>query len=115
MEGIVGRYLSIFLPFLATIVLAHLIIRSSGAWQVERLGLASPDLLRRLLLASGSAIAIIVAVDVLTGGALFLRPTTPRSPILIALILVTLVAGRTVLRIAEHLLRRRENPADPIL
>lgn len=113
MEGILGRYLSIFLPFLATIVLGHLIVRSSGGWQVERLGLASPDVLRRLLLATGSAIAIIVAVDVLTGGDLFLRPTSPRSPILIALVLVTLVAGRSVLRIAERLLRRGESPTGP--
>lgn len=106
MEGILERYLSIFLPFIGTVILAHFIVRSSGAWQLERTGLASPELLRRLLLASASAIAIIVGVDVVTGGDLFLRPSSPRSEILIALVLVTLVAGRSLLRIAERAWRR---------
>lgn len=106
MEGILGRYLSIFVPFLATVVLAHLIARSSGAWQIERLGLASTGLLWRVLAATVSAIAIIVGVDLLTGGDLFLRPSSPRSPILIALVLVTLVAGRSALQIAGRVWRR---------
>lgn len=94
MEGILERYLSIFLPFIAMIVLAHFVVRSSGSWQVERTGLASPELLRKILIASGSAIAIIVGVDVLTGGDLFLRPGSPRSEILIGLVIVALVAVR---------------------
>ena len=52
-EGIIGRYLSVFVPFLATVVIAHFVVRSSGVWQLERLGLgslASPHLLRRVLL-----------------------------------------------------------------
>jgi hypothetical protein len=92
-EGILERYLSIFLPFIATIVLAHLVVRSSGSWQVERTGLASPILLRRILIASGTAIAIIVGVDVLTSGDLFLRPDPLRSPILFGLVVVGLVAA----------------------
>lgn len=97
-EGVLERYLSVFLPFVATVVLGHLIVRSSGSWQVQRMGLASPDLLRRLLVASGSAIALIVAVDVLSGGDLFLRPTSPRSELLIATIVVALIAARAASR-----------------
>jgi hypothetical protein len=92
-EGILERYLSIFLPFIATVVLAHLVVRSSGSWQVERLGLASSDLLRRILVASGSAIGIIVGVDLVTGGDLLLRPDPLRSPILVGLVVVGLVAA----------------------
>lgn len=88
------RYLSVFLPFVATVVLAHVIVRSSGSWQVERTGLASPDLLRRILIASVTAIAIILGVDLVSGGDLFLRPTSPRSEILIGLVVVSLVAVR---------------------
>ncbi len=110
MEGILERYLSIFLPFVATVVLAHFVVRSSGAWQLERMGLASPALLRRLLVASGSAIAIIVGVDLLTGGDLFFRPASTRSVLLIALIVVSLVtvklASRVVAPIARSILRR---------
>jgi hypothetical protein len=98
-----GRYLSIFLPFIAAIVLGHLIVRASGAWQLERLGLASPDLLRRVLVASGGAIAIIVGVDVLTDGDLFLRPSSPRSEILMGLVVVALVATNFAWRAFGHL------------
>ncbi|MDE3111375.1 MAG: hypothetical protein KGK34_00355 [Chloroflexota bacterium] len=111
MEGILARYLSIFLPFLATVVLAHLVLRSSGSWQTERIGLASPALLRRILLATASAIGIILVVDLVTGGDLVLRPSSPRSEILIALVLVTLVAARSILRIAERLMARGQSSA----
>jgi hypothetical protein len=109
MEGILERYLSIFVPFLATVMLGHLILRSSGSWQLERTGLASlasPRLLRRVLTASGAAIAIIVTVDLLTAGDLFLRPSD-RSVLLIGIVLVTLVAGSFALRATRLLLRSR--------
>ncbi len=102
MEGTLERYLSIFLPFVVTVLLAHAIVRSSGSWQVERTGLASPDLLRRLLIASVTAIAIILGVDLVTGGDLFLRPTSPRSEILIGLVVVSLVAVRFASRAFAH-------------
>jgi hypothetical protein len=108
-EGVVGRYLSVFLPFLATIVLAHLVVRSSGAWQLERMGLASPDLLRRVLLATAGAMTIIVSVDALTGGDLFLTPS-PRSVLLIGAVLFALVSARFAAHAADplvRLLRRR--------
>ena len=105
-EGVVGRYLSIFLPFIATVVLAHLVIRSSGAWQLQRLGLTSTDLLRRVLTASGGAIAIIVSVDLVTGGDLFLHPSESRSPILMALVVVALIAGNVAWRALTTLAER---------
>jgi hypothetical protein len=103
-EGILERYLSVFLPFVATLVIAHLVVRSSGAYQLERLGLASPDLLRRVLVASGGAMGIIVGVDLLTGGDLFLRPS-PRSLFLIGIVLVALVATRYAARAGGSLVR----------
>jgi hypothetical protein len=103
-EGTLERYLSVFLPFLATIVLAHLVVRSSGSLQLERMGLASTGLLRRLLLATGGAMAIIVGVDALTGGDLFLTPS-PRSLLLIGAVLVTLVAARAGARAAAPVIR----------
>ena len=109
MEGIAVRYLSVFLPFVVTVVLAHYVVRSSGAWQVQRLGLASPDLLRRVLLATAGAMTIIVSVDALTGGDLFLAPS-PRSVLLIGVVLAALVSARFAARAAEplvRLLRRR--------
>ena len=109
MEGIAVLYLSVFLPFVVTVVLAHYVVRSSGAWQVQRLGLASPDLLRRVLLASAGAMTIIVSVDALTGGDLFLAPS-PRSVLLIGAVLAALVSARFAARAAGpvvRLLRRR--------
>lgn len=106
MEGILARYLGVFLPFLAFVVLGHLIVRSSGAWQLQRSALASPELFRRVLLGSLAAIGIIVAVDLATGGDLFLRPRSPQTEILIGLVLVGLVGGRTALRTLAPLARR---------
>jgi hypothetical protein len=106
-EGIVGRYLSVFLPFLATVVVAHLVVRSSGVWQLERVGLgslASPHLLRRVLLATAGAMTIIVSVDALTDGDLFLAPS-PRSVLLIGAVLLALVSARFAARAAEPLVR----------
>lgn len=106
-EGILARYLGIFLPFLAFVVLGHLIVRSSGAWQLQKSALASPELFRRVLVSSLAAIGIILAVDAATGGDLFLRPRSPQTELLIGLILVGLVGGRTALRALVPLARRR--------
>jgi hypothetical protein len=113
-EGIIGRYLSVFLPFLATVVVAHFVVRSGGAWQLERIGLgslASPQLLRRVLLATAGAMTIIVSVDALTGGDLFLAPS-PKSLFLIGAILLILVSARFAARAVEPLARivRRRLP-----
>lgn len=106
MEGILARYLGVFLPFLAFVVVGHLIVRSSGAWQLQRSALASPELFRRILAGSIAAIGIILAVDIATGGALFLRPRSPQTEILIGLVLVGLVGGRSAYRTMVHLARR---------
>lgn len=98
MEGILARYLGVFLPFIAVVILGHFIVRSSGAWQLQRSALASPELVRRILAASAAAIGIILAVDLLTGGDFFYRPRAPQSPLLIAIVLVGLVAGHFGLR-----------------
>ena len=105
MEGILVRYLSVFVPFLATVVIAHYVVRSSGASQLERMGLGSTLLLRRVLLATAGAMTIIVSVDLLTGGDLFLRPS-PRSLLLIGAVLLALVSARTAARFVEPLLRQ---------
>lgn len=107
MEGILARYLGVFLPFLAFVVLGHLIVRSSGAWQLQKSALASPELLRRVLISSGAAIGIILAVDIATGGDLFLRPRSPQTEILFGLVLVGLVAGRTAISALAPLARRQ--------
>lgn len=106
-EGILARYLGVFLPFIALLVLGHLIVRSSGAWQLQRSPLASPELLRRLLASSAAAIGIILAVDVITGGDLFLRPRSPQSEILIGLVLIGLVGVRSAYQALSPLTRRR--------
>jgi hypothetical protein len=113
-EGIALRYLSVFLPFVATVVVAHYVVRSGGAWQLERFGLGSlgsPELLRRVLLATAGAMTIIVSVDALTGGDLFLAPS-PRSVLLIGVVLAALVSARFAARAAEPLVRlvRRRLP-----
>ena len=104
MEGVLFRYLSVFLPFLATVVIAHHVVRSSGAWQLERMGLASPDLLRRVLLGTAGAMTIIVSVDALTGGDLFLAPS-PRSLLLIGAVLLALVSAKFAARAVDPFLR----------
>jgi hypothetical protein len=97
----------VFAPFVAAVVVAHFVVRSSGAWQLERVGLASlasPDLLRRVLLATAGAMTIIVSVDALTGGDLFLTPS-PKSLLLIGAILAALLIARSAGRAAGPLVR----------
>lgn len=105
-EGILARYLGVFLPFLAFVVLGHLIVRSSGAWQLQKSALASPELFRRVFFSTLAAIGIIVGVDLATGGDLFLRPRSPQTEILIGLVLVGLVGVRTAFKAVAPLARR---------
>ncbi|HEX9269581.1 MAG TPA: hypothetical protein VF998_07050 [Candidatus Limnocylindria bacterium] len=106
MESALARYLGVFLPFIATLVCAHFIVRSSPSLALARMGLSSPQLLRRALVATGIAVALIVTVDVLTDGALFLRPRFPESQLLVSLILVAVVLTFTVGRAVSPMARR---------
>ena len=51
MEEAAGRYLGVFLPFIATLMCAHYIVRQSGSEMLARTDLASPKTFRRALLA----------------------------------------------------------------
>ncbi|MEA2661999.1 MAG: hypothetical protein QOH08_1571 [Chloroflexota bacterium] len=105
MEADVGRYLGVFLPFIATLAIAHYIIRQSGSPLLAGTDLASPRLFRRAIGATGVAVTLIIAVDVATGGALFLRPKFPESQLLITLLLVGLFLAYTVGRSIAPLAR----------
>jgi len=106
MEEAVGRYLGVFLPFIATLICAHYIVRQSGSEILARTDLASPQLFRRALVATGVAVPLIVAVDLATGGDLFLHPRFPESQLLITLLLVGVVLAFTVARSFATLARR---------
>lgn len=98
-EEAVGRYLGIFLPFIATVACAHLIARQSGSELLVRT-------FRRALIATGVAVVLIIGVDLATDGDLFLRPRFPESQLLISLVLVALVLAFTVVRSLAPLARR---------
>jgi hypothetical protein len=106
MEEAALRYLGVFLPFVATLVCAHYIVRTSGSDLIARTELASPRLLRRALVATTVAAALIVAMDVLTGGELFLRPRFPESQLLITLLLVGVLLAFTIARSLAPIARR---------
>lgn len=106
MEEAVGRYLGVFLPFIATLVCAHYIVRLSGSEILARTELASPQTFRRALGATGIAVPLIVAVDVATGGDLFLHPRFPESQLLITLLLVGVLLAFTIGRSLAPLARR---------
>jgi len=106
MEEAVGRYLGVFLPFVATLVCAHLIVRQSGSELLGRTPLADPLLFRRSLVATAVAGALIVGVDLATDGDLFLRPRSPESPLLITLLLVGVLLAFTIARSVAPLARR---------
>ena len=105
MEEAVLRYLSVFLPFIATIICAHYIVRTSGSPFLAGTDLASPQLLQRALGATAVAVGLIVVVDALTDGELFLRPRAPGSPLLITMLLVAVLLifaiGRSVAPLAR--------------
>ncbi|HEV2249734.1 MAG TPA: hypothetical protein VGT60_04425 [Candidatus Limnocylindria bacterium] len=106
MEEAVGRYLGVFLPFIATLISAHYIVRLSGSELLARTELASPQLFKRALAGTGIAGGLIIAVDSATGGDLFLRPRFPESQLLIALLLVGVLLAFTIGRSLAPLARR---------
>ena len=106
MEEAIGRYLEVFLPFIATLICAHYIVRQSGSLIFARTELGSPKTFRRALIATGIAVPLIVAVDLATGGELFLHPRFPESQLLITLLLVAVLLAFTIWRSVEPLARR---------
>jgi hypothetical protein len=105
-EEAIARYLGIFIPFVATLVCAHYIIRTSGSALLARTELGSPRMFRRALLATGVAFSLIAAVDAATNGDLFLRPRFPESQLLITLLIVAVFLGFTIGRSLAPLARR---------
>ena len=103
-EEAVGRYLGVFLPFIAMLACANLIARQSGSETLART-------CRRALIATAVAVALIVGVDLVTDGDLFLRPRFPESQLLISLVLVGLVLAFTVARSLAPLARRFKRAA----
>ena len=103
-EDAIGRYLGVFLPFVATVACAHLIARQSGSEVLVAT-------FRRALVATGVAVLLIVCVDLATDGELFLNPRFPESQLLIALVLVALVLAFTVARTLAPLAKRFKRPA----
>jgi len=103
-EDAIGRYLGVFVPFIATVACAHLIARQSGSEVLVRT-------IRRAFVATGIAVVVIVIVDLATDGDLFLRPRFPESQLLISLVLVGLVLSFTVARSLAPLARRLKRPA----
>jgi len=101
-EDAIGRYLGVFLPFVATLACAQLIARQSGSEPLVRT-------IRRALVATGVAIPLIVGVDLATDGDLFLSPRFPESQLLISLMLVTLglafIVGRSLAPLARRFKR----------
>jgi hypothetical protein len=106
MEDVVGRYLGVFLPFIATLICAHYIVRQSGSELLARTDLASPKTFRRSLAATAVAVLLIVAVDLATGGDRFLHPRFPESQLLITLLLVAVLLAFMVGRSLAPLARR---------
>jgi hypothetical protein len=106
MEEAIQRYLGVFVPFLATLVCAHYIVRQSGSEILVRTQLASPKAFRRALGATGIAAVLIIAVDLATGGDLFLRPRFPESQLLITMLLIAVLLAFTIGRSLAPLARR---------
>jgi len=98
-EDAIGRYLGVFLPFVATVACAQLIARQSGSELLVRT-------FRRALVATGVAVPLIVGVDLATDGDLLLSPRFPESQLLISLVLVALVLAFIVARSLTPLARR---------
>jgi hypothetical protein len=105
MEEAVGRYLGVFLPFIATLICAYYIVRQSGSELIARTALISPKTFSRALGATGIAVPLIVGVDLATGGDLFLHPRFPESQLLITLLLVAVLLAFTIARSLAPLAR----------
>ena len=106
MEEAAGRYLEVFVPFIATLICVHYIVRQSGSELIARTDLASPRTSRRALVATAIAAALIIAVDLATEGDLFLHPRFPESQLLITLLLVAVLLVFTIGRSLAPLARR---------
>lgn len=111
MEEPLSRYLGVFLPFIAMLICAHYVVRTSSSPLLARLDLASPKLLWRALGATVAAGGLIVVVDTITDGELFLRPRSPGSQLLITLLLVGLLFVSAVGRSLAPLARRFKRAA----
>ena len=106
MEEAALRYIGVFLPFIATLICAHYVVRASGSLLLARTELGSPRLLRRALAATAVAVALIIAVDGLTAGDLFLHPRFPESQLLITLLLTGVLLAFTIGRSLAPIARR---------
>ena len=106
MEDAIVRYLGVLLPFVATLVCGHYILRTSGSELLARTGLASEVVLHRALAATLVAFGLIVAVDLITDGSLFLHPRFPESQLLMSLLVVGLFLAYTIWRSLAPLARR---------
>ena len=100
------RYLGVFLPFIATLIAAHYIVRASGSELAARTELASPSFLRRALGATAVAAGLFLIVDGLTAGDLFLHPRFPESQLLIAILLIAVFLVFTIGRSLAPIARR---------
>jgi hypothetical protein len=109
-DGAIARYLDVFVPWVATVVLGHFILRSSTSPLITGSGLASRAMLVRVLVATTVAIGIIVSTDLLTGGDLFLRPRFPSSQLLAGVIAVTGASVALLARTLQPVLRRVRRP-----
>ncbi|MEP7003241.1 MAG: hypothetical protein ABI888_01755 [Chloroflexota bacterium] len=109
MEEAALRYIGVFLPFVATLICAHYLVRTSGFELIARTELASPKVTWRALGATAVSIGLIVSVDVMTSEDLFLHPRFPESQLLITTLLVGLVLvfmiGRSLAPIARRFKR----------
>lgn len=106
MEEAALRYLGVVLPFVATLVCGHYIVRTSGSELVAGTELASPKLLRRALAATSVAVGLIVIVDGMTGGDLFLHPRFPESQLLITLLVIGVLLASMIGRSLAPIARR---------
>lgn len=105
-EASIVRYLDVFVPWCVTVVLGHLILRTSSSSYIAASGLASRQMLVRVLGATAVAMALIVGADLFTNGDLFLRPRFPASQLLVAVIAVTALSAGLLVRTLGPLLRR---------
>lgn len=105
MEDATLRYLGVFLPFVATLICAHFIVRTGGSDLAARIELGSPTFLRRALGATPVAVGLIVSVDGLTNGDLFLHPRFPESQLLITIVLIGVLLVFTIGRCLAPLAR----------
>ena len=71
-------------------------MRASGSALIARTELASPTRLRRALAATAVAVALIIIVDSLSAGDLFLHPRFPESQLLITLLLIGVLLVFTI-------------------